>query len=203
MIEPEVALLLPENLARRYRAIPVRQLEDKTGPRRRRRPDERHVLGRPPARARRPGSCLRRVLRCDRARDPAHPRQRRRDRGGHHRRGGDERRCDRARPRARKHGCRLHQPRHLEGARVRRLGHPFHPAAEAALRARPRRRRHARAHVDRRHAGERRDLAASRSWVGSTSPSGARRRTVASRSGAARRTSTSVSPSSPPPTARR
>ncbi len=30
MIEPEVALLLPENLARRYHAIPVRQLEDKT-----------------------------------------------------------------------------------------------------------------------------------------------------------------------------
>ena len=53
-------------------------------------------------------------------------------------------------------GRGLHQPGDLEGPRPRRVRHPLHAAAAAPVRARSRRRRHARAHLDPRHAGVRR-----------------------------------------------
>ena len=80
--------------------------------RRGRRPDERDVLRRAPARPRDAGAGLRRLAGRDRAGDHQGPRQRvGLDRGSRHRRPGIGGRRDRPRPRAQHAGRRLHQPR--------------------------------------------------------------------------------------------
>ena len=74
-IETEAAMLLPESLARRYRALPIRFLEDGYVLVAVADPTNVDVLGRAPARARHAGTRLRRLTRRDRARDRAAPRR--------------------------------------------------------------------------------------------------------------------------------
>ena len=85
MIEPEAATLLPEQLAKRYSAIPV-SIQGDAVRGRGRRPHEHHALGRPAARDRDVREGRRRAVGCDRLRNPEDVRRRgcpaRRGRGG-------------------------------------------------------------------------------------------------------------------------
>ena len=124
--------------------------------RRSRRPDERHVLRRAPARARDAGSRLRCLAGIDRARDH--------DLNDTASAPIEEFVSDALesedtatpRPPPRHAGRRLHQQSHFEGARSRCLRHPLHTAGAPRVRARARRRRHARADLDCGHPGNRR-----------------------------------------------
>ncbi len=134
-IEVEAAMLLPENLARRYLALPIHFLEDGSvmvavaDPTNVMFSDElRLALGVPVrvcvAAADAIESAINRihaeatvdieevVTDAAETEDDAHG----------------------ARPRARHARGRVHQPRHLEGARLRRLGHPLHAAAATRVR---------------------------------------------------------------------